>query len=70
MTWPLIPNHGETLWPDIARAYAEADARDATSDFRRALERLAATVQLAAGDRLRAPGALLRRVPRRRSSSL
>lgn len=50
MTWPLIPNHGETLWPDIARAYAEADARDATSDFRRALERLAATVQLAAGD--------------------
>ena len=50
MTWPRVPGHAVSLWPDIARAYAEADARSVADELRTELERLAAVLQLAAGD--------------------
>jgi len=52
MTWPRVPPHAAQLWPDVARAYAEADARGsraAAAGLRAALERVAAVAQLAAG---------------------
>ena len=49
MTWPRVPGRAASLWPDVARAYAEADARDVADEFRTELERLAAVLQLAAG---------------------
>ena len=54
MTWPRVPNHAASIWSDIARAYTEADARgggQTTQLFRTTLERLAAIVQLASGEK-------------------
>ena len=44
-------SYGASVWPDVKRAYAEADARSSKScdDMRRALERACALVQLASG---------------------
>jgi len=50
MTWPRIPGHAASLWPDVARAYAEADARAAADELRTQLKNLAVVLQLAAGD--------------------
>lgn len=50
MTWPRIPGRAASLWPDMARAYAEADARSVPGELRTHLERLAAVLQLAAGN--------------------
>ena len=44
------PGHAVSLWPDIAKAHAEADARGVADELRTELERLAAVLQLAAGD--------------------
>lgn len=57
MTWPRVPSHAAAVWPDVARAYVEADARGscaATATYRAALERVVAVVQLAAGERFEA----------------
>lgn len=54
MTWPRVPNHAASLWPDISRAYTEADARGGTEmieRFRSTLERLVAIIQLASGEK-------------------
>ena len=54
MTWPRVPNHAASIWSDIARAYTEADARrgsQTTQLFRTTIERLAAIVQLASGEK-------------------
>lgn len=53
MTWPRVPSHASDMWPDIMRAYIEADARGGlaiTADLRAKLKRLAAVIQLAAGE--------------------
>jgi hypothetical protein len=50
MTWPRVPGHAVSLWPDVARAYGAADARGVADELRTELERLAAVLQLAAGD--------------------
>ena len=54
MTWPRMPSHAAGMWPDLARAYLEADARGgraATASLRAALERVVAVLQLTAGAR-------------------
>ena len=50
-SWPRARSYGASVWPDVKRAYAEADARSSKScdDMRRALERACALVQLASG---------------------
>ena len=50
MTWPRIPGRAASLWSDVARAYAEADARGAADELRTRLKQLAAVLQLAAGN--------------------
>ena len=50
--WPRIGAHCAAMWPELKRAYAEADGRSAiTSDaLRRELEHIAELLHLAAGD--------------------
>lgn len=50
MAWPRMYAHAASLWPDVARAYCEADARESTVKLRAALKRVVALVQLAAGE--------------------
>ena len=50
MAWPRMYVHAASLWPDVARSYCEADARESTVKLRAALKRVVALVQLAAGE--------------------
>jgi len=50
--WPRVGAQCATTWPELKRAYAEADARSAKKcdELRRALERVSKSLQLAAGE--------------------
>jgi hypothetical protein len=50
--WPRVGAQCATTWPELKRAYAEADARSAKKcdELRRALERVSEGLQLAAGE--------------------
>jgi hypothetical protein len=50
--WPRVGAQCATTWPELKRAYAEADARSAKKcdELRRALERVSESLQLAAGE--------------------